>query len=169
MIGKRLRIVLAALLVSATWAAGHAAPRSATSGEADGGGKEGKVSPLDDVGYSRAREIRQKLCLRNGDLAAMGLSRKGDEHALGTLVSWYRRKADDLRTAREDIRLASRDLRAAMKKVRMGPRNELLLASIPILRSVLALATKAQRELVEEAGTTVAERLHPPMEVPEQP
>ncbi len=104
---------------------------------------------LDTAARTRIDALRSRLRLGNSDLAALGCTRVNAKEALGALLTWYRTNGAALATAEKAEATAKAALDAALQKVRIGPRNETLLARLPTLKSAYANALRQRYDLVK--------------------
>jgi hypothetical protein len=113
----------------------------------------GDAAKLDAETYCAVQALRQKLCLTNEDLAAMGCSKECAENVLGTLVTWYQAKKAELASVPKAK--TRRELRAAMTRFNVGPRDEKLIAQLPTLKKAYADALKQGLQIEGTAVTAV--------------
>ena len=74
-----------------------------------------------DVGtYLRVGELRERLRLSDGTLAAMGLEQAGAEAVLGRLVTWCQTNAAQWTARRDAVADARKTLKAAIRQLNVG-------------------------------------------------
>jgi len=114
---------------------------------------------MDPFDYCKVRELREKLCLTNENLAAVGCNQAKAEAVLGAIKGWYEtNKAEYLRRckARDDAAAA---LKKAYRKMNVGPRDDSVSAQIPTLK---ANVTAALESSLEQVGWVEARRADDP-------
>ena len=107
------------------------------------------VTVVDEPMRQVIDQVRQSLALGNNDLAAMGLTESAATNVLTAVRSWCEQNDANLKQAEQDIRSAEKSLREAIRRVRMGPRNDAILAQLPILTSQLAAEQDRRPQLIE--------------------
>lgn len=107
---------------------------------------------IDEVTYERVSALRGELCLSDADLAAVGCSQAQAEAVLSGLLRWYAQNKTRLEEAERACRIASADLRELNTKIRVGPRDEMAIASLPRHQVALAEARAGRASLIEEAA-----------------
>ncbi len=95
------------------------------------------------VAWCTIRSLRADLHLSSNDLAALACSETQAETVLTRLVSWYNTNRETLTARRAALHAARCALRETQQKIRIGPRNEGLIASIPTLGSAVTGARQA--------------------------
>ena len=130
-------------------------PATPESPTAPAGGGEPAANAVDPDTYCRVRELRERLCLRNEDLAAMGCTQAQAESVLEGLVNWYKANKAAWSAARKTQGDARKALRHGFAKMHMGPRDATLLASMPALKKAVADAATAEGNAVGAAIPTV--------------
>ena len=122
-------VLAAAMLVLSSGALRAAPPTAADEREA--------------VAWCAIRRLREDLHLSSNDLAALGCSEPQAETILSRLVSCYNTNREALPARRAALHTARCALGEAQQKIRIGPRNETLIASIPTLGSAVTGARQA--------------------------
>ena len=117
------------------------------------------TADIDPVTYGQVNRLRRELALTNQDLATMGVDQAAAEAVLGDLLTWYQTNQSTLQQRDQDVRDARAALREAYRKVRIGLRDEFLIAEFPRLQNDLGAAVQARRTLVDSALPTVESRL----------
>lgn len=118
-------------------------------------GVEGALPALAPYDHGQVERLREGLCLANRDLAAIGCDEANAEHVLTAVRSWYESNKATLtanRQAEAQIRMA---LRQAMRRISIGPRDDVLLTSLPKLQTDLANATATRQNSEESVIPTV--------------
>ena len=108
---------------------------------------------------SRLERLRGDLGLTNRDLAAMGLSEAQAQSVLQALLDWSEGNQARVDAARSAERVAQAQLREATRKVRVGPRDESVIRSLPRLRDQVEQKRRARTALQAEAAALVEARL----------
>ncbi len=121
-------------------------------------GQKSALAPAPGA-WSQVQALRQELCLTNTDLAAMGLSQQDAARLLQTLVDWQESHAQACEQAEREVRLTSRAVREAYSRIHVGPRDEVLLASLPGLKLAAQRAQAQRKQVVEAAAQAVAMQL----------
>ena len=122
-------------------------------------GPEEEEQVLSAVAYSRIEALREELCLRNDNLAAMGCSQETTESVLKALMNWYDLKKTLLEQAQKDKALDLRELRNAQRSIHIGPRDEVLLAQYPGLKQAFSDAADDHQDLVMTAVSSIEAQL----------
>jgi hypothetical protein len=154
-IAVMLNVVVVALLAGAILS--HLLSRQA---RAEAQAQEEKAQPLDPVTYSQIQMIREALFLRSHDLAAMGASEQQAAAVLEGLLAWYELNKANLEQADGQVMQAQRELRDAVRQVNVGPRDEGLLAQLPMLRQSHEQAVQQRQQLVESAVPGLSAQLN---------
>jgi len=111
------------------------------------------------VAWCAIRRLRADLHLSTDDLAALACSEPQAETILSRLVSWYNTNRETLTARRAALHTARRALGQAQQKIRIGPRNETLIASIPTLGSAVTGARQALGSTLNSAATSACSSL----------
>jgi len=122
-------------------------------------GQDTESEKIEAVTYCRIRDLREEICLRNEDLAAMGCTEANANAVFETLLGWYEAKKASLEAARETQRDAEKALRSALRRIGMGPRDENLIATVPALKAAVAQARAQRKTIVESAIAAVEAKL----------
>jgi hypothetical protein len=123
--------------------------------ESPTGGQEPAANTVDPDTYCRVRELRERLCLRNEDLAAMGCTQAQAESVLEGLLNWYKTNKANLAAAAKTKGDARRTLRRAFAKIHMGPRDEAVIAQMPALKKAVADTAITELNTVRAAVPTI--------------
>ena len=111
------------------------------------------VPPLSyAVVYTEVQALRRTYRLTNGDLIAIGCSRRHAEDVLRTLVAWQ--KAHHATLEAVGTRKIRKELRLAIRRCNMGPRDEAVIARVRELKPAHADALRREREI---RNTLIAE------------
>ena len=124
-----------------------------------GEGEPEQPEPLDPVLLGEVTRARGALALSNQDLAAFGLDKDGATSVLGALVNWCDTNGQRIAAARQAVRTAERELQNALRQINVGPRDELLIASVAGLKDDVAAARTALENLYAEAVTPLNAQL----------
>ena len=115
--------------------------------------------PIDPWVYDRTQLIRRELALTNEDLASMGLGREEAENVLDRLEGWVEQNRGQIEAKELGEMRAKRALQLAQRNVRVGPRDENLIRSLPGLEATLAEAIQSRENLHENAGKAIEAQL----------
>lgn len=115
----------------------------------------GQNAGLDAVTWARIQQLRDRICLTNADLASIGCSRNQADQVLNQLLSWYDQNKASWDQVEEQERSADCDLAEAYRKINVGPRDETLLARLPVLLNAQTAAQSQQQQLELSAATAV--------------
>ncbi len=108
-----------------------------------------------DVGtYQAVKQLRQQLALTSADLAAMGCSQGDAKRLLGTLVQWYEANQASLRAQDTAINQNRNQLRRLQRKIKVGPRDEGVIAEARELHEQLAQQINDRRSFIVGAKDT---------------
>ena len=113
----------------------------------------------DRVTAGGIRVLRQRLCLTNQDLAAMGCSKDAASALLNDLVSWYQSNKDALAQTQKSINTTSRDLQSAQLQMNVGSDDPQLPAKLLQLQKAHVLAWMDQVKLVQQCKEQIAAKL----------
>ena len=83
-------------------------------------GSPGQAEVLDPVTWSRVRELRERLRLPDGTLAAMGCTQETAEGVLTRLLGWYEANGAQWANRRQEVAAARKALRLAVQKINVG-------------------------------------------------
>ena len=150
-----LGVVVAAFLI---WQAGL---RLATAQEASPP-PQPEPEALDVGTYLRVAELRERLRLGDGTLAAMGLEQAGAEAVLGRLVTWCQTNAAQWTAAAREVAAARKTLKAAIRQLNVGLPEGAPRPNVPQLKSNLASARAAEDQLLATARADLESRLTDP-------
>ena len=97
---------------------------------------------------SRLKRLQGDLGLTHRDLAAMGLNQAQAQDVLQALLDWSEANRARVDAARVAERQARAQLRKAMRQVRIGPRDEAVIRSLPRLQEQVQ-QKQQQREAIQ--------------------
>jgi len=119
----------------------------------------GDAPGMDVQVYQLTQDLRQHLSLTNQDLAAMGSDEAQATALLTDLRGWVERNQDQIEARRQAVRQAKQELRDTQRSIRVGPRNEAEIASVPRLQQDVADAVAAESSLMDGPTATIGSRL----------
>lgn len=120
---------------------------------------EVKAEPVDPWVYDRLRSIRQEQALTNTDMASIGLGLDESKAVLNTLKTWVEQNREQLESKDLAVLQARRELQLAQRSVRVGPRDEEVIRSLPGLEAELSNAVTSLQNLHEDAGKSIEGQL----------
>ena len=85
---------------------------------------------LDELTYSRVRELRERVGLTNGAVAGMGLTQAQAETVLEGVLAWYEANQAAWDARRGAVGAGKRELGEAVRRVHAGRANEGLRAAV---------------------------------------
>jgi len=106
---------------------------------------------LSPAAYCQLERLRERLCLTNEDLAAMGCSESQARAVLNTLVSWFEQNKSQLRAAQADQIATEDQIRSVRKLVRIGLVDRQTLANFGSLSSTYAQQLQQESDLLDKA------------------
>lgn len=115
--------------------------------------------PLDNVTYSHLAQIRDRACLRNEALAAMGCTQAEAEGVLDGLRSWYDSNRTQLGESEQAIAVAASNYQRALERFNVGPADTAVTASLKTLREAHAQMVKDRDAILATAITSLEARL----------
>lgn len=118
-----------------------------------------KNDPVDPWVFDRVQSVRAALSLTNQDLASMGLGLDESKAVLSGLKSWVEQNREPLEAGDRVVYQARRELQLAQRSVRVGPRDEAVIQSIPGLESQLTNAATSLQQLYDSAGSAIEGQL----------
>jgi hypothetical protein len=110
---------------------------------------------LDPVAYGELSALREKLCLTDMDLAAMGCTEESAVAIFRALRTWYDSRKVQMSEADVDRSAKLRELHSAFSRMNAGPRDDALLDQVPRLQEALAGSEKDVNDLVLSAAPQV--------------
>ncbi len=111
--------------------------------------------------YRRVLQLREKLSLRNVDIAAMGCTQHQATQMLTGLSTWITANSVKLEQ-QEQLRIeAMNALAVALTQVNIGPRDESVLNQLPRLQQNVASAIQQRDQTLESAAAIVTTSLSP--------
>ena len=120
---------------------------------------EPQVDPVDPWVLDRIQGIRRELALTNDDLASMGLGLDESKAVLTDLKTWVEQNRTQLEAKDIAVKQARRELQLAQRSVRVGPRDETVIRSLPELEKALTDAGMSLKDFHEDAGQSIEGRL----------
>jgi len=119
--------------------------------EASPAANSGEAEALDPATWSRVRELRERLRLSDGTLAAMECTQETAEGVLTRLLAWYEANSSQWATRRRGTAAARKALRLAVRRLNVGLPEGAERPDIPQLKAALAAAAEAEGELLGTA------------------
>ena len=107
-------------------------------------------SPLDRAVVDRTRQLRVQVGVDDEALAAMGVSAVQAKAVVAACGTWYGANQAACATLQTEVVAARRAQREAVRRVRVGPRDETLIAELPVLKQQVEAAEAAQIRFVRE-------------------
>ena len=107
-------------------------------------------SPLDRAVVDRTRLLRVQVGVDDEALAAMGVSAAQAKAVVVACGTWYGANQAACATLQTDVVATRRAQREAVRRVRVGPRDETLIAQLPVLKQHVEAAEAAQIRFVRE-------------------
>ncbi len=117
------------------------------------------VERLSLAAYGRIETVRNAVALSAVDLASAGCSGAQAETVFASLKTWCDTNAGRLEQAEQAQRTAEGQLAEAVRTINVGPRDEMLLARYPALKSSAVEATGGVKRLHDEAFAAVTASL----------
>jgi hypothetical protein len=111
---------------------------------------------IDVTTFLRVRTLRERLALRNEDLAAMGCSQQQATQVLQALLAWASDNAAGWAQQEQNRRSADAAMAEATRQINVGPRDDALLANLPTLQQNVASAKQQSDAFFQEGADTVA-------------
>jgi len=108
---------------------------------------------LDELTYSRVRDLRGRLGLTSQALAGMGLTRGQAESVLQRVLGWYEANEATWTARRQAAGSARQALRRALRAVRDGTAAAAVRESLPQLQAAVTAAEQAEQSTVDAART----------------
>jgi hypothetical protein len=116
----------------------------------------GQAESLDPLMWSRVRELRERLRLSDGTLAAVGCTQEVAEGVLTRVLAWYEANGAQWATCRRGTAAARKALRLAVRRLNVGLPEGAERPDIPQLpfdelrtaKAALAAATTAEANLL---------------------
>jgi len=119
----------------------------------------GDTPRMDVQVYQLTQDLREHLALTNQDLAAMGLDEAQATAVLTDLRGWVENNQGQIEARGQAVRQTQKALRDTQRSIRVGPRNETEIASVPGLQQDVANAVAAKSSLMNGAAAAIESRL----------
>lgn len=131
------------------------------TGNGEGGGasapsQDVAAEQIDGAEYSQLMQLREAVGLMPRDMAAMACTEKQVEEILTQILAWHKTNREAIDAAELGVIRAKSDLRDVYEKMSVGPRDEGVIATVPMAERALATA-ESQNEAVYASAVSAVE------------
>lgn len=150
-------IVLVAMI--GTLVALHFSSQTPVVGQSSNGNGSSQSEPLTPYDFHQIVSLRNRLNLRDVDLAAIECSDQKVTEILNGLRTWHDTKRDQIIQARRTTQNAQRAFRKAIRRINVGPREGAPFDQMINLQQSMTNAFSAEKAIFDQAESQVSAQL----------